>query len=375
MPQERLYRTEGIVLREMDYGEADRILTILTPERKLSVIAKGIRRATSRKAGHLGLFAHANLLIARGRNLDIVTQAESIEEFEGLRQDLLRFTYACYAAELVDRLAQEEEGSAELYRLMLDGLRWFSTVDDLRLWMRYFELRLLRYAGYEPELFICTQCQQPIEARPNAFSAAEGGMVCAHCGHMAGAPTSGARVSTPAGREEAGRRPAPQDKGERDEGARVSTPAGREEAGRRPAPQDEGERDEGARVSSPAGREEAGQRPAPQDEGEGDEGARVSSPALGATKATPASLNAQKVLRFLQTRSPDEIARLRITEETHAEVEKLLQDYLEYVLERELRSAAFLRRVRHELHAVEAALYRNTPQVPGTSESARHLKA
>jgi DNA repair protein RecO (recombination protein O) len=312
MPQERLYRTEGIVLREMDYGEADRILTILTPERKLSVIAKGIRRATSRKAGHLGLFAHANLLIARGRNLDIVTQAESIEEFEGLRQDLLRFTYACYAAELVDRLAQEEEGSAELYRLMLDGLRWFSAVDDLRLWMRFFELRLLRYAGYEPELFICTQCQQPIEARPNAFSAAEGGMVCAHCGHMAGAPTSGARVS------------------------------------------------------SPAGREEAGQRPAPQDEGEGAEGARVSSPALGATKATPASLNAQKVLRFLQTRSPDEIARLRITEETHAEVEKLLQDYLEYVLERELRSAAFLRRVRHELHAVEAALYRNASQVPGS---------
>jgi DNA repair protein RecO (recombination protein O) len=292
MPQERLYRTEGIVLREMDYGEADRILTILTPERKLSVIAKGIRRATSRKAGHLGLFAHANLLIARGRNLDIVTQAEGIEEFEGLRQDLLRFTYACYAAELVDRLAQEEEGSAELYRLMLDGLRWFSAVDDLRLWMRFFELRLLRYAGYEPELFICTQCQQPIEARPNAFSAAEGGMVCAHCGHMAGAPTSGARVSTPA---------------------------------------------------------------------------------LGATKATPASLNAQKVLRFLQTRSPDEIARLRITEETHAEVEKLLQDYLEYVLERELRSAAFLRRVRHELHAVEAALYRNASQVPGSSEAARHL--
>ncbi|MBC7236397.1 MAG: DNA repair protein RecO [Chloroflexi bacterium] len=254
MRQERLYRTEGIVLREMDYGEADRILTILTPTGRISALAKGIRRATSRKAGHLGLFVRANLLMARGRNLDIVTQAESLEEFEGLHQDLLRFTYACYAAELVDCLAQEEEGSAELYRLLLDGLRCFSTESDLRLWMRYFELRLLRYAGFQPELFTCLGCGQEIRPQRNYFSAVEGGFLCARCGERA--PT-----------------------------------------------------------------------------------------------ARQVSLNAQKVLRFLQTRDAEAVGRLRLTESTHAEVEAILQGYLEYVLEREVRSAAFLRRLRAELRA------------------------
>ena len=75
MRRERLYRTEGIVLREMDYGEADRILTLLTPGGKLSAIARGIRRPTSRKVGHLGLFYRAQMMLARGRELDTITQA------------------------------------------------------------------------------------------------------------------------------------------------------------------------------------------------------------------------------------------------------------------------------------------------------------
>ena len=75
MPEERLYRTEAIILRRADLGEADRLLTIFTPGRgKLRVVAKGARKPTSRKSGHVELFTRSNLLIARARELDIVSQ-------------------------------------------------------------------------------------------------------------------------------------------------------------------------------------------------------------------------------------------------------------------------------------------------------------
>ena len=80
MTQERLYRTEAIVLRRADLGEADRLLTIFTPERgKLRVVAKGARKVGSRKGGHVELFTRSNLLIAKARELDIVSQAETVE--------------------------------------------------------------------------------------------------------------------------------------------------------------------------------------------------------------------------------------------------------------------------------------------------------
>src|SRR5437016_3885105 len=108
MNRVRLYASEAIVLRRMDYGEADRILTIMTPELgKLRVIAKGVRKVTSRKAGHVELFTRVKLLMARARTFDIVSQAETIEPYRPLREDLLRGSYAHYLSELIDVFAQE----------------------------------------------------------------------------------------------------------------------------------------------------------------------------------------------------------------------------------------------------------------------------
>ena len=123
MPRERLYRAEAIVLRRMNLGEADRLLTLYTPEwGKIRVLAKGVRKPTSRKAGHLELFTHSRLLIAKGRSLDIVTQAETITPFLLLRKDLIRTSYAYYVAELVDRFLEEGEESPALFRLLLESL-------------------------------------------------------------------------------------------------------------------------------------------------------------------------------------------------------------------------------------------------------------
>jgi len=182
MAQPRLYRVEAIVLRQQDYGEADRILTLLTAGGKVTALARGIRRTTSHKAGQLGLFAQANLMLARGRNMETVTQAENLEQHEGLHGDLLRFTYASYLAELCDRFAQPEEDSQALYDLLSAGLRWMAEESQLWIWARYFEMRLLELSGYGPELRTCVRCERAVEALDNYFAVAEGGIVCARCG-------------------------------------------------------------------------------------------------------------------------------------------------------------------------------------------------
>ena len=101
---ERVYKTEGIVLRHGDMGEADRLITLFTPYRgKLRAVAKGARRPTSKLAGHIEQFTHTNVLIARGRSLDLITQAQSLHSFIAIRENLRLVLYASYAVELVDR--------------------------------------------------------------------------------------------------------------------------------------------------------------------------------------------------------------------------------------------------------------------------------
>ena len=113
MRQQRSYPIEAIVLKRTDIGEADRILTLFTPNRgKMRAVAKGIRRPISKKAGHLELLNRSQLQIALGRNLDIVTQAEGRENFLHLRSELWHMTCGFYAdlynSQFIGRTLQEE---------------------------------------------------------------------------------------------------------------------------------------------------------------------------------------------------------------------------------------------------------------------------
>ena len=188
--RQRLYRTEAIVLRRSDLGEADRLLTLLTPERgKLRAIAKGARKIASRKSGHVELFNRVNLLIARGRgDFDIVSQAETIEPSRALREDLTRSTYAHYAAELIDRFAEEGTAQPELYALMTDALGWLSSSIDLPLAARYFELKLLTLGGFQPQVFHCGMDGAPLQEIEDdenyGWSPGDGGALCPR--HAAG---------------------------------------------------------------------------------------------------------------------------------------------------------------------------------------------
>jgi DNA repair protein RecO (recombination protein O) len=163
-------------------GEADRLLTVYTPESgKLRLLAKGIRKPRSRKAGHLELFTRTELLVARGRNLDIITQAQTIDPYRALRSDLWRMSNACYVVELVDAFGEEQAENGPLYLLLSSALEWICTSSDLPLTLRFVELSLLGLVGYRPQLFQCVHCSTPLEPIANFFSAEDGGMLCPAC--------------------------------------------------------------------------------------------------------------------------------------------------------------------------------------------------
>ena len=132
------------MLRHSEFGEADRLLTVYTPELgKLRLLAKGVRKPRSRKAGHLELFTRTELLVARGRNLDIITQAQAIEPYRALRCALWRMRNACYVVELVDAFGEEQAENAPLYLLLRHALGWIFPADDLPLPLRFFALSFL----------------------------------------------------------------------------------------------------------------------------------------------------------------------------------------------------------------------------------------
>jgi DNA repair protein RecO (recombination protein O) len=179
---ERSLRVEAVVLRHADYGEADRLLTLFTREAgKLRVIAKGVRRMHSRKAGHLEPFTRVALMLARGRDLWIVTQAETVEAYLPLREDLLRTGYAAYVVELLDRFSYEEGENRELYQLITQTLQRITLETDPFPAVRYYEIRLLDLLGFRPQLQRCLGCGELIQPEDQFFSAEHGGVFCPRC--------------------------------------------------------------------------------------------------------------------------------------------------------------------------------------------------
>ncbi len=253
--RQRLYRTPVIVLKRRDYAEADRLLTVFTPELgKLVLLAKGVRKTLSRKSGHVELFTYSNFLVARGRTWDLVTQAETIEPFVGLRGDLLRLAYAYYVTELLDGFTEERDSHPPLFRLLLETLARLASLDEtsLPLAVRYYEMRLLSLAGYQPQLFHCVECRKLLEPVTNYISFVDGGMLCPRHGE-------------------------------------------------------------------------------------------------GKVGTEPLDLSLFKVLRFIQSSEWEQVARLNLGLGLHNDLERLLQGYIIYQLERNVRSAAFIKVLREQV--------------------------
>lgn len=178
------YRVEAIVLRHADWGEADRILTLYTRERgKLRVVAKGARKIKSRKAGHLEPFTRVTLQLAKSHTLPIVTQAETVDAYLPLRDDLLKTATASTVVEILDRFTYEDESeNPGIYRLLAETLGRIADLPDAWIAVRYYEIHLLDFLGYRPQLVTCANCSQEIQPLDQYFSIVQGGVLCPRCG-------------------------------------------------------------------------------------------------------------------------------------------------------------------------------------------------
>ncbi len=181
----RVFQTPAIVLRRSNLGEADYLLTVFTPSYgRLRVVAKGVRRPTARASGHVELYTRSDLMLSRGRDLHIVTQAVLQEPFLPLSTDLERIGYASHFAELIDRFSVDEQENRAAYKLLEAGLGWLCESElDLRLAARFYELRLLQVMGYAPSLFVCAISGRTLEAHNQFYSPADGGVVSPEHAH------------------------------------------------------------------------------------------------------------------------------------------------------------------------------------------------
>ena len=182
MDTPRRYQTQGIILRQTKLGEFDKILTIYTPEfGKLRAVAKGACRPQSKLGGNVEPLTHSLMLLAKGRNLDIVTQSQTIDGFLVLKSGLWRMACGLYILELMDSFTVEGGENRPLFDLLLEILNQLSQPESDETILRYFELHLLHYLGYRPQLRRCVSCDLPLKPIVNFFSPGKGGLLCPHC--------------------------------------------------------------------------------------------------------------------------------------------------------------------------------------------------
>jgi DNA repair protein RecO (recombination protein O) len=184
-----LYRDSGVVLRTIKLGEADRIVTVFTQAHgKVRAVAKGVRKTTSKFGARLEPTSHVALQCYRGRELDVVTQVETIEANRALREGYGLLTHAIPMLEAVDQVAQEHEPNPTMYRMLHGALRTLS-VQRSRAVTPAFFWKLLSVEGFHPLLDACVRCTGEDVALV-AFDVDDGGMLCAPCARGGGRPVS-----------------------------------------------------------------------------------------------------------------------------------------------------------------------------------------
>ena len=175
-----LKHDQGIVLRSYPFGEADRIVVLLSPNSgKIRTVAKGVRKTKSRFGGRLEPFTHVDLVLYEGRNLDTITQVAVLEPFPKLRTNLDAVVAAGTMVEAADAVAQEEESSIRLFLLLQRGLKALESGHYAPDLMTSFLLKLADVVGVAPSLVQCASCGR-LEGL-HRFSFGGGGVVCDMC--------------------------------------------------------------------------------------------------------------------------------------------------------------------------------------------------
>lgn len=178
-----LYKTEGIVLKSMEYQEADKIVTIYTKDYgKIMAIAKGVRKTKSKFGSSLEILTYSIFLFYKGRNLDIVSQTEILESFFSTCKEVIKFAFAANCVEIVNKLTEEREINIGLFNLLKEVLHYLRRTNDPKLLALSFKWQTMSILGYRPSLNHCCKCNKSIEDQKEMyFNVREGGLVCNNC--------------------------------------------------------------------------------------------------------------------------------------------------------------------------------------------------
>lgn len=145
----RSYKTEGIIIKRHNFGEADRILTVFTKNQGLiKVKAKGVRKITSRRASHIELLNLSALSLYEGPRMQILTEAQTINSFQHLKNDLSKIAIAYHICELVNGLCAHNQENRMVFSLVLNTFRRLATVEDPRTIVKEFEIEILSLLGF-----------------------------------------------------------------------------------------------------------------------------------------------------------------------------------------------------------------------------------
>ncbi|RBW70514.1 DNA repair protein RecO [Bacillus taeanensis] len=178
-----LVKVEGIVIRSIDYGESNKILTLYTRESgKIGVMARGAKKANSRLSSVSQLFTYGQYLFQKSSGLGSLSQGEMISSFRGIREDIFRTAYAAYVVELLDKLTEEKTPNPYLFELVYQVLYFMHEEIDPEILTFIFEVKMLSAAGIAPEFNKCANCGT-MEGQ-FVFSIREGGFLCHKCQHI-----------------------------------------------------------------------------------------------------------------------------------------------------------------------------------------------
>ncbi|MFD0682658.1 MULTISPECIES: DNA repair protein RecO [unclassified Paenibacillus] len=174
------YRVQGIVIRSMDYGENNKIITLFTREiGKVAVIVRGAKKVKSRYSSVAQLFTCGDYLFFKSGQLGTLNHADIIESNHHLREELYKTSYASYIAELTDRMLGDQEANVFLYEQLLAAYQGLDSDKDMQIIVHIYEMKIWMQSGYQPELDECVSCRS--SSGEMRFSAGMGGILCERC--------------------------------------------------------------------------------------------------------------------------------------------------------------------------------------------------
>jgi len=180
------YRTEGLIIKEEDRGEADRLFTIYTKDfGKLKILGRAIRKIKSKLKGDFQLFSFTELEFIQGKTYKTLTDAILIKNFFEIKKDLRKLKIIYQIADALDNLVKGEEPDEKIWKLLLGVFDKLNNLElttcNLQLIYYYFLWNLFSILGYAPEFYHCILCQKKLKPEKLYFSSQEGGIICSHC--------------------------------------------------------------------------------------------------------------------------------------------------------------------------------------------------